>query len=77
MCIFPSLPESVHLRTQASGESSGGGGYLTNIWVSGWAAEGLEPWPGLGQKNPKIHALFGTTLEDIGQNASRFCLKPF
>ena len=76
MCIFPSLPESVHLRSQASWESSGGGGgYLTNIWVSGWAAEGLEPWPGLGQKNPKIHALFGTTLEDIGQNASRFCFK--
>ena len=74
MCIFPSLPESVHLRTQASGESSGGGGgYFTNIWVSGWAAEGLEPWPGLGQKNPKIHALFGT--KDKMQAV--FVLKPF
>ena len=26
MCIVPSLPESVHLRTQASGESARGGG---------------------------------------------------
>ena len=26
-----------------------------------WAAEGLKPWPCLGQKIPKIHTLFRTT----------------
>ena len=56
------------------GECRGGGGTWP-IFGYGWAAEGLKPWPCLGQKNPKIHALFGTTLEDKGQNASRFYFK--
>ena len=72
MCIVPSLPESVHLRTWVSGESAGG---TWSIFGYGWAAEGLKPSPCLGQNNPKIHALFGTTLEDKRQNASRFCFK--
>ena len=56
------------------GECPGGGGTWP-IFTYGWAAEGLKPWPCLGQKNPKIHVLFGTTLEDKGKNASRFCFK--
>ena len=54
------------------GECPGG---TSPIFGYGWAAEGLKRWPCLGQKNPKIHALFGPTLEDTGQNASRFCFK--
>ena len=51
--IVSSLPESVHLRTQASGESARGGGEGGCTWPIfgyGWAAEGLKPWPCLEQK---------------------------
>ena len=35
----------------------GGGGGTRPIFEYGWAAQGLKPWPCLGQKNPKIHTL--------------------
>ena len=38
-----------------------GGGLLDQyLSIARWAAEGLKPWPCLGQKNPKVHALFNT-----------------
>jgi len=43
----------------------------------GWAAEGLKPWPFLGEKNPKIHTLFTTTtsilLPCLGQRKRTKC----
>ena len=38
-----------------------GGGSTRLIFGYRWAAEGLKPWPCLGQKIPKIHTLFRTT----------------
>ena len=40
----------------------GGGRGTRPIFGYRWAAEGLKPWPCLGQKIPKIHTLFRTTL---------------
>ena len=48
MCIVPSLPESVHLRTQASGESAkggGGGGVLVQYLGMGEPLRVLNPDP--------------------------------
>ena len=47
MCIVPSLPESVHLRTQASGESArgGGGGVLDQYLGMGEPLRVLNPDP--------------------------------
>ena len=39
----------------------GGGGGTRLIFGYRWAAEGLKPWPCLGQKIPKIRTLFRTT----------------
>ena len=37
------------------------GGGTRPIFGYGWAAEGLKPWPCLGQKIPEIHILFRKT----------------
>ena len=39
----------------------GGGGSTRQIFGYRWAADALIPWPCLGQKIPKIHALFRST----------------
>ena len=39
----------------------GGGGSTRKIFGYRWAADALKPWPCLGQKIPKIHALFRST----------------
>ena len=39
----------------------GGGGSTRQIFGYRWAADALKPWPCLGQKIPKIHALFRST----------------
>ena len=39
----------------------GGGGSTRHIFGYRWAADALKPWPCLGQKIPKIHALFRRT----------------
>ena len=39
----------------------GGGGSTRKIFGYRWAADALKPWPCLGQKVPKIHALFRST----------------
>ena len=39
----------------------GGGGSTRHIFGYRWAADALKPWPCLGQKIPKIHALFRST----------------
>ena len=42
--------------------SPGGGGVLDQyLGMGDGAAEALKPWPCLGQKIPKIHALFTKT----------------
>ena len=52
------------------------------IFEYGWVAEGLKPWPGLGQKNSKIHtrlkATTTTLLPCLGQRKNERCpvLKP-
>ena len=39
----------------------GGGGSTRQIFGYRWAADAFKPWPCLGQKIPKIHALFRST----------------
>ena len=56
----------------------GGGGSTRKIFGYRWAAEALKPWPCLGQKIPKIHALFRSTpsilLPCLGRKTNVCCL---
>ena len=68
--------------TSSPGRGWGARGGTGPIFEYGWVAEGLKPWPGLGQKNSKIHTLLKATtttlLPCLGQRKNERCpvLKP-